>query len=824
MPALNFGGGRLSLLYYDLREDVSRLFGPFVDEFPILNAPAPKPLRHTLDVRIAQASPAAAPQFTSVQLSEYATGVPESSTQVQQLQFNPPNLPIFKQGSVPFVGDYIDLTVTPSMVVDADGRWTFNVGATDSAPATRSGPTTATSASHRAGASLPFTPPNSKARGTTSIFDPTQPLPSCVPDQTGTRNQNVYTARFDRGLFTGAVGNSKPLDTTLERAFALFIENATSQTRSYRLTIPAQPAGGHASFEQVAAGGAILPQLDLSIPAHSTAARTLYVTSSDSKARIDIDVSEIGAPGDPAPLAGGLHGSIALNSDPLAPRIENPRIENSGIPAADIQSSEVYTARLSTATTSPRIENPRIENPRIENPRIENVSADNRDLVNSAVQTPRIENTTVETPRIENPRIENIDLENGAISDTTWELTNAGNTAAVYGVDLRLNRPIPLGFKTQLIIHKTYVTPAADGCELKQQIDNVVVTNITTPAYAPATPRIENPRIENPRIENATVALAPGETANVTFRVFDPDRTDQVTFDPAASVTPVAAPQSVDTQNAQAGQTEPPVVVALTITTAALADAQIAALYSQQLQANVAGTWDIVSGALPPGLTLNTVTGQIAGRPTTSGTFVFSARLTDTGSPAQTVTRDFTIRVGGPLQIATDALPNGIANVGYLATAASTGGIGALSWSVTSGALPSGLNLNPATGVLSGTPTASDTFHFTLTVQDDALPPHVISRALAIRVVEPLAFASTWLGVDTNWSNPANWNPAGVPNSQTNVVIPGGIVQQPVLTADSFVNSLQLAPGATLNTNGHTLTASGSVSAGNTITGAGRSS
>src|SRR6185295_1712480 len=71
MPALTFGAGRLSLLYYDLRFDVSGLFGPFVDELPILTS-VPPGLRHTLDVRIAQASPDAQPQFTSVRLSDYS--------------------------------------------------------------------------------------------------------------------------------------------------------------------------------------------------------------------------------------------------------------------------------------------------------------------------------------------------------------------------------------------------------------------------------------------------------------------------------------------------------------------------------------------------------------------------------------------------------------------------------------------------------------------------------------------------------------------------------------------------------------------------------
>ena len=32
MPALTFAEGKLQLVYYDLREDVSQLFGQYVDE------------------------------------------------------------------------------------------------------------------------------------------------------------------------------------------------------------------------------------------------------------------------------------------------------------------------------------------------------------------------------------------------------------------------------------------------------------------------------------------------------------------------------------------------------------------------------------------------------------------------------------------------------------------------------------------------------------------------------------------------------------------------------------------------------------------------
>src|SRR5262249_7143908 len=88
MPALSFAGAKLTLLYYDLREDVSGLFGRFVDELPILTS-TPPGLRHTMDVRIAQAAPGGVPAFASAQLSEYTFGASTDPGPLQQLQFNP---------------------------------------------------------------------------------------------------------------------------------------------------------------------------------------------------------------------------------------------------------------------------------------------------------------------------------------------------------------------------------------------------------------------------------------------------------------------------------------------------------------------------------------------------------------------------------------------------------------------------------------------------------------------------------------------------------------------------------------------------------------
>jgi hypothetical protein len=51
-------------------------------------------------------------------------------------------------------------------------------------------------------------------------------------------------------------------------------------------------------------------------------------------------------------------------------------------------------------------------------------------------------------------------------------------------------------------------------------------------------------------------------------------------------------------------------------------------------------------------------------------------------------------------------------NANYNVTLTKTGNAG--TWSITAGALPSGLNLDPATGVISGAPTVSGPFNFTV--------------------------------------------------------------------------------------------------------------
>jgi hypothetical protein len=88
------------------------------------------------------------------------------------------------------------------------------------------------------------------------------------------------------------------------------------------------------------------------------------------------------------------------------------------------------------------------------------------------------------------------------------------------------------------------------------------------------------------------------------------------------------------------------------------------------------------------------------------------------------------------LTIATSSLPNGEVNSTYAATLTATGGTAPYTWSIISSALPSGMNLNPATGAIGGTPTQGATgASLTFNVTDSTTPAALTqSKTLSLTV------------------------------------------------------------------------------------------
>ena len=203
-----------------------------------------------------------------------------------------------------------------------------------------------------------------------------------------------------------------------------------------------------------------------------------------------------------------------------------------------------------------------------------------------------------------------------------------------------------------------------------------------------------------------------------------------------ASVTSVSAGGTTGTASAWAALAislklgAPPAV-----TTVSLPGGQAGLAYSQVLTAAGGATpyaWTVTAGSLPGGLSLASGTGVISGTPAAAGTSSFTVTVTDADSATGTKALSIVV-VPAALTVTTATLLDGTSGTaGYSQTLAATGGTTPYTWSVVSGALPGGLALTGATGVIAGTPSAAGDFAFTVRATDAAAV--TADKALTIHV------------------------------------------------------------------------------------------
>ncbi len=741
MPYLTFVAGKLMMVWYDQRNSVGANtynFDNWVSDG--------MPVRQTVDIRAAQTAPGILPSFEpSIQVSRYYFILKKEGDAytAEQAQFNPPNYPLFKGGTVPFHGDYVEMTPSPLFVLGPNG-WRFN---TD--PST----TPAPPVFHVVWTdNRDVLPPDASNNYDWTNYTPPASnqgdygnKTSCLPNTVGMRNQNIYTSRLTSEVVVAAPGNAKSLGTALgndadgrqiRRAFAIYIKNTTDVAKNLNLQIISWPSSGGASFLEFET----LHALDVQAAPYSTIARTVFVWSPNNYDTAKVEVFE----------GNTSLGVIVLNPDPTNPapgsglgvqEIHNPNIVNSGIvnwANPNIVNPNIVNPNIVNPNivnyANPNIVNPNIVNPNIVNPNIVNPNIVNPNIVNPNIVNPNIVNPNIVNPNIVNPNIVNVtpgELASAAVKDVVCTVKNAGNTVSAYTLKTFSKEAFPEGIYLQLLVYKISTTPSGgvditgDNCKLKEERHHDLLLNVTNPNIVNpniVNPNIVNPNIVNAAIENATFSLAPNEEATVNLRVIEVNptatkmlATGQVfslqTF--VDSIGFAATAHAVNTADAKLGNYTPPAAASkLVIGTASLPDGVVGKTYSATLNA-YGGTapygWSLNSGELPLGLILGSggvISGTVS-QTSPPGFYHFILRVDDWSVPRQFDTQQYSIYIDSDstpdtLTITTASLPSGVLGFYYGATLEAIGGVWPRTWKLTSGSLPPGLMLDSG-GVITGT-------------------------------------------------------------------------------------------------------------------------
>ena len=399
----------------------------------------------------------------------------------------------------------------------------------------------------------------------------TNPTTACVQGADRTRNSNVYGSVIRDLLRLSSPVDSRPLSGIL-RAIPFVARNALDTTVNYRLFIANQPPDfflpvplGRASFRQKP-DRAPFPQLcdpddsdcdtdpvvieNISIPANSAVARTVFLVSTDLSATVDVEIFDgdcaancpvlgvisLGGSGSAGDLQQPDYLSTACDSaqdcDPIVTELHNPLLENSLLEAPLLENPLLENPLLE----NPLLENPLLENPLLENPLLENFGFEAPLLENPLLENPLLENIVVENPLLENPLLENPLLENPLLENSaivsgsgdepppvTWVdataiVRNDGNVTTSYNFDVTaVNFESTAGGEpvSQVILWKQYAYGTSRDCIYRPVAAQQVIATINQPDDD-----FEIAKINDPFAGEASMILAPGERGYVTYRFF----------------------------------------------------------------------------------------------------------------------------------------------------------------------------------------------------------------------------------------------------------------------------------------------------------------
>ncbi len=220
-----------------------------------------------------------------------------------------------------------------------------------------------------------------------------------------------------------------------------------------------------------------------------------------------------------------LNNSTLNNYDLQTLTLNNSTLNNSALNNATLNNSTLNNLTLNNIT---------LNNSTLNNLTLSNVSLSTADLSALALNNLTLNNSTLSNTELADPGLTNNQLTRDALTnsypaDTTYTITNAGNTDTTIDVKTLLRgQKVPDGYTLQLVLRKVSLVPTAVGgagltttsgqqsCYIGLLQQNAQVANLATPIAATDDASLGQ-FINDPTA--GTLPLSKGEKAQLTLRV-----------------------------------------------------------------------------------------------------------------------------------------------------------------------------------------------------------------------------------------------------------------------------------------------------------------